>query len=80
MRNLKHKENLGGIRVLRCPKPMFIGTKTFMKFITKGDAFFIYTFPSLDVERHPHEILPQYQEFKDVFEKKCEHLAQALTI
>jgi hypothetical protein len=35
---------------------MFVGAKTFMKVATRGDAFFIYTLPSLDVEPHPHEI------------------------
>jgi len=70
MQNLKQKENLGGINVLRHPKPMFIGEKKFMKVATRGDAFFIYSPPSLNVEQHPHEIPPQYQEFKDVFEKK----------
>jgi hypothetical protein len=41
-----------------------------MKAATKGDSFFIYVLPSLHVEPHPHEIPSQYQEFKDVFEKK----------
>jgi len=70
MQNLKQKKDLGGINVLRYPNPMFIGANKFMKVAIRGDAFFIYTFPSLDVEPHPHEIPPQYQEFKDVFEKK----------
>jgi hypothetical protein len=69
MQNLKQKENLDGISRRRCPKPLFVGEKAFMKVATKGDAFFIYVFPSLHVKSHPHEIPSQYQEFKDVFEK-----------
>jgi hypothetical protein len=46
-----------------------------MKVAMKGDAFLIYAFPSPNVEPHPHQIPSQYQEFKDVFEKKkCRHL------
>jgi hypothetical protein len=57
------------------PKLLFVGTKAFMKVPTRGYAFLIYVPPSLDVELHPHEIPSQYQEFKDMFEKKkCRHL------
>jgi hypothetical protein len=41
MQNLKHKENLDGTIRLRCPKILFVGTKTFMKAATKGDAFLL---------------------------------------
>jgi hypothetical protein len=41
-----------------------------MKVATRGDAFLIYVLPSLDVESCPHEIPFQYQEFKDVFDKR----------
>jgi hypothetical protein len=41
-----------------------------MKVATKGDAFFIYDLPSPNDEPHPHEIPSQYQELKDVSEKK----------
>ncbi len=41
-----------------------------MKATMRGDAFLIYIFPSPNVELHPHDIPFQYQEFKDVFEKK----------
>jgi hypothetical protein len=47
-----------------------VTTKTFMKIVKRQDAFFIYVFPSPDVEPHPHDIPSQYQEFKDVLEKK----------
>jgi hypothetical protein len=30
----------------------------------------IYDLPSLNVEPHPHQIISQYKEFKDMFEKK----------
>ncbi len=46
MQNLKQKEDLNGIKRPRCPKPLFIGKKTFMKVITKGNAFLIYVLPS----------------------------------
>jgi hypothetical protein len=49
---------------------LFVGAKAFMKATTRINAFLIYVLPSLDVEPHPHEIPSQYQEFKDVFEKK----------
>jgi hypothetical protein len=39
----------------RCPKPLFVGAKTFMKVVKKANAFLIYVLPSLDVEPHPHE-------------------------
>jgi hypothetical protein len=56
MQNLKQKEDLDGTRRLRCPKPLFVGAKTFMKVATKGDAFLIYVFLSPNVEPCPHEI------------------------
>ncbi len=30
----------------------------------------IYVFPTIDVDLHQHEILSQYKEYKDMFEKK----------
>jgi hypothetical protein len=63
MQILKQKEDLGGIKVIKCPKPLFIRAKTFMKDAMRGN-------PSPNVEPHPHEIPSQYQEFKDVFEKQ----------
>jgi len=70
MQNLKQKEDLDGIKRPRCPKPLFVGAKAFMEVAKEGNAFFIYVLPSVDVEPHAHEIPSQYQEFKDVFEKK----------
>jgi len=52
--------NLGGIKRLRCPKPLFVGTKSFIKVATKGDAFFICTLSLPNVESCPHEIPSQY--------------------
>ncbi len=48
MQNLKHKENLDGRRRPRCPKPLFVGAKAFMKVAIK--AFLIYVLPSPNVE------------------------------
>jgi hypothetical protein len=70
MQNLQQKKDLGGTRKPRYPKPLFVGAKAFMKDTKTGNAFFIYVLPSPDVEPHPHEIPSQYQEFKNVFEKK----------
>jgi len=41
----------------RCLKPFFVGVGAFIKVAKKGDLFFIYVFPSPNVESHPHEIL-----------------------
>jgi hypothetical protein len=70
MQNLKQKKDLNGTRRLRCLKLLFVGTKTFMKATKRGDAFLIYILPLPDVEPHPHDVPSQYQQFKDVFEKK----------
>jgi hypothetical protein len=56
MQKLKQKENVNGTKRPRCPKPLFIGAKAFMKVATRGDAFLIYILPSPNVEPHPHEI------------------------
>jgi hypothetical protein len=48
---------------------LFIEAKAFMKVVTKGNAFLIYVFLSVDVGPHLHEFFSQYQEFKDVFGK-----------
>jgi len=49
---------------------LFIGAKSLIKIAKTRDSFFIYILPSLNVEPCAHEIPSQYQEFKDVFEKK----------
>jgi hypothetical protein len=56
MQNLKRQGNLNGTKRLRCPKPLFIKKKNFMKVDMKGNAFLIYVFPSPNVEPRPHEI------------------------
>jgi hypothetical protein len=60
MQNFEQQGDLNGKRRPRCPKPSFIGTKAFMKATIRGDAFFIYVLPSLDVEPRSHEIPSQY--------------------
>jgi hypothetical protein len=55
MQNLKHKENLYDTRRFRCPKPLFVGAKTFMRATTRGDSFLIYVIPSPNDDSHPHE-------------------------
>jgi hypothetical protein len=69
---LKQKEDLNGTIRPGCPKPLFVGTKTFMKFAKIRNAFLIYALPSPNVEPHPHEIPSQYQEFNNVIEKKMQ--------
>jgi hypothetical protein len=64
MQNLKHQGDFGGTIRLRCLEPLFVGIKKFMKATMRGDAFFIYALPSLDVEPHPHEnsfLIPKIQ-------------------
>jgi hypothetical protein len=56
MKNLKQKEDLDGTRRLKCPKPLFVGAKSFMKVVTRGGAFLIYVLPSPNVEPCPHEV------------------------
>jgi hypothetical protein len=56
MSNLKQMEDLGSTRRPRCPKHFFIETKASMHATKKGNAFFIYVIPSIDVEPHPHKI------------------------
>ncbi len=60
MENLKQKDYLDGTRWPRCPKPLFVRAKVFIKVATKGYAFLIYVFPSPHDEPHPHKILSQY--------------------
>jgi hypothetical protein len=57
---LKQKEDLNGTIRLRCPKPLFVRAKTFMKVAKIGDAFLIYALPLPNVEPRPHEIPSQY--------------------
>jgi hypothetical protein len=45
---------INGTRKPKCPKPLFVGVKTFMKVATKRDAFLIYILPSPNVEPCPH--------------------------
>jgi ribosomal protein L7Ae-like RNA K-turn-binding protein len=51
--NMKQKEDLSSTRRFKCPKLFFVGAKTLMKAIKRGDAFLIYVFPSVDVKPHP---------------------------
>ncbi len=37
MQNLKQIKDLGGMKMIKCPKPMFIRAKTFVKDAKKGD-------------------------------------------
>jgi hypothetical protein len=48
MQNLKQKENFESISRPKCPKPLLLRARVFMKVAKSGDAFLIYTLPSLD--------------------------------
>jgi hypothetical protein len=49
---------------------LFIEARTFIKTTKKGDAFFVYAIPALDYRMQQHDIPIQYQDYKDIFEKK----------
>jgi hypothetical protein len=56
MQNLKQRENLGNTKRPRCPKHLFLEAKALMQATKKGNAFYIYVIPSIDVEPCPHKI------------------------
>jgi len=47
-----------------------VGARAFMQATKKGDAFFVYAIPTLGPGMQQHKIPIQYQDYKDVFEKK----------
>jgi hypothetical protein len=49
MQNLKQKEDFKSTRRPRCPKPLLVRTRVFMKVVESGDAFLIYTVLSLNI-------------------------------
>jgi hypothetical protein len=57
-KNLKHNGDLGNIKRFRCPKLLVVGAKGFMHVTKKGDAFFIYVLPLLNVEHVHMKFLP----------------------
>jgi hypothetical protein len=59
---------LGSTQDVKSSKALFIRAKAFMQVAKKGKAF--HDLPTSNVELLRHEILSQYKEFKDVFEKK----------
>jgi hypothetical protein len=67
---LRQKKDFNDVKKPKYSKTLVVGTKAFMQVAKKGDAFFIYALPMLNVEPRQHEILSQYQEFKDMFKKK----------
>jgi hypothetical protein len=62
--------NLVGAQKSKFSKPLFIGVKTFVHVVRKGDEFFIYALIAIDVKPQQHEIHSQYKDYKDVFKKK----------
>jgi hypothetical protein len=51
-------------------KPLFIGGRAFMRAAKTGTPFAIYTTPTSGETTTSTNILAQYKEFQDVFEKK----------
>ncbi len=70
MKKLKCEGDIGGNQGSNHFKPLFVGARTFMQASKKGDAFFVYAIPALDLKMQQHEILIHYQNYKDIFEKK----------
>jgi hypothetical protein len=52
--------SVDGIKRPKCPKPLFVEVKAFIKTTMKGDASLIYVFFSPNVEPCSHEIPSQY--------------------
>jgi hypothetical protein len=57
---LKQKNDFNDVKKPKYSKPLVVGAKVFMQVAKKGDAFFIYVLPMLDVEPCQHEIPSQY--------------------
>jgi hypothetical protein len=47
-----------------------MGARAFIQVTKKGDAFFVYAILAPDPRMWQHEIPIQYQDYKDIFEKK----------
>ena len=50
--------------------PLMVGVRTFMKIAKKGTLFAIYATPTCELALKTNGFPIQYEEFKDVFEKK----------
>jgi hypothetical protein len=70
MQKLKREKDIVGNQGSKHFKPLFMGAKTFLQVTKKGDAFFVYAILAFDLGTQQHEIPIQYQDYKDVFEKK----------
>ena len=64
-------EDFFKIKKLKKIQPLFSGAGAFARTTKKNVAFVIYTTPiGASIEKGIQEILTQYHNFKDVFEKK----------
>ncbi len=70
MHKFKPKGDIGGNQRSKHFKPLFMGARAFIQTTKKGDAFFVYAILALDLRTQQHEIPIQYQDYKDIFEKK----------
>jgi hypothetical protein len=70
MQKLKHEGDIGGYEGSKHFKPLFVGARTFIQTIKKGDAFFVYAIPALNPRMQQHEIPIQFQNYKNVFKNK----------
>jgi uncharacterized membrane protein YvbJ len=67
MPNLK---NLASAQKSKISKSLFMKAKAFMHVAKKGDAFFVYALPTINVKPQKHEVSSQYKDYKNVFKKK----------
>ncbi len=64
MHKLKRERNIGCNQGSKHFKPLFMGVKTFIQTLKKGDVFFVYAILALDPRMQQHEIPIQYQNYK----------------
>jgi hypothetical protein len=70
MQEFKCEGDITGNQGSKQFKPLFMGAKTFIQATKKGDALFLYATLTLDLGMQQHKMFIQYQDYKDVFEKK----------
>jgi hypothetical protein len=55
-KHMKNLKNLVNAQKSKFSTLLFMGMKTFMHAVKKGDAFFIYALPAINIEPQQHEI------------------------
>jgi hypothetical protein len=72
MHKFKPEGDIGGNQRSKHFKPLLMGARAFIQTTKKGDAFFVYAILALDLRTQQHEIPIQYQDYKDIFERKMQ--------